>query len=192
MKSRPVAKIFEVIGLAVCITLSAVLLYFMTQRFYWSAYPIAYQDTVLQQSALNHVSPALVFAVIRTESGFDPYAQSSIPARGLMQITEDTFEWIKFKRGYDQDSGYAILFDGNVNIRYGTALLAILLEEFETEQNILCAYHAGRRKAIEWINNPAYAPDGKNIENIPYGDTGRYVEKVLKTKQVYEVLYNLQ
>ena len=40
---------------------------------------------------------AQVYAIIKTESGFKPNALSAVGARGLMQITEETFDWIKTK-----------------------------------------------------------------------------------------------
>ena len=60
--------------------------------FYRSAYPIHYSEIVFRESAYNNLDPSFVFAVIRTESGFDSGAVSVADAKGLMQIIEDTFE----------------------------------------------------------------------------------------------------
>ena len=60
-------------------------------------YPLKYPDYVAAAAAENGVDPLLIYAVIRTESGFDPAAESGVGARGQMQITEVTFDWIKSK-----------------------------------------------------------------------------------------------
>ena len=54
-------------------------------------YPRKYNDLVEQYAAEYDLDPLLVYSFIRTESGFDPGATSSVDARGLMQMTEETF-----------------------------------------------------------------------------------------------------
>jgi soluble lytic murein transglycosylase len=184
-KSGPLSWLF----LIIVITASALLLFGAARQFYRAAYPIKHEEIILRESEKNGRSPALVYAVIRTESGFDPAAVSSVKARGLMQITPDTFEWIRGKLNEDNEIVFEDLYGIEENIRYGTALLGMHLAELGSERNALCAYHAGRSKALEWLRDPACAPDGETIENIPYGDTSRYVEKVLRTKETYEELY---
>ena len=66
-------------------------------------YPLKYTEYVEKEAAANGVDPLLIYAVIRTESGFDPGAESSVGARGLMQITEVTFDWIKSKIAPGED-----------------------------------------------------------------------------------------
>lgn len=175
--------------LALVIVVASTLLHYGYGRYYRAVYPVEYREIVAVESARNSLPQSLVFAVIRTESGFNPSAQSSVQARGLMQITRDTFEWAQFRVREEQELHFDQLFGSELNIRYGTAILSLLLEEFGTESNALCAYHAGWGKTKEWLANPAYAPDGVNITAIPYGDTNRYVKKVMETKAIYETLY---
>ncbi len=66
-------------------------------EYYRAAYPLKYLDEVMSESEASGVSPVLLLAVIRTESSFNPNAQSSVPARGLMQLTQDTFEWVRYR-----------------------------------------------------------------------------------------------
>ena len=54
-------------------------------------YPRKYEQLVEKWAAAYELDPLLVYAFIRTESGFDPQATSSVDARGLMQMTEETF-----------------------------------------------------------------------------------------------------
>lgn len=157
-------------------------------RYYRAAYPAEYRNLVLEQSAETGVAPELLFAVIRTESGFNPSAQSSIPARGLTQITPDTFEWLRYRLGEEQDFDYDDLFDAGISIRYGAELLRILLLEFGSDNNALCAYHAGWGITKKWLEDPAYSKNGE-IVRIPYGDTRVHVEKTLRARDIYEKLY---
>jgi len=60
-------------------------------------YPRKYSQQVEQWAAEYGLDPLLVYAFIRTESGFDPAATSSVDARGLMQMTEETFIWLRSK-----------------------------------------------------------------------------------------------
>lgn len=191
-KKRRANKFTGMLLVVIVVAASIYGIYFSMQRFYHAAYPLKYTDEVEKYSEQNNLPPSLVYAVIRTESGFNPLAQSSIPARGLMQITQDTFEWAQYRISEKNQLHYDDLFDGEINIRYGTAILSLLLEEYETIPNALCAYHAGWGKTREWLNNPEYSPDGKNITVIPYEDTRLYVDKVLQTTAAYNKLYNIQ
>lgn len=183
--------ILDLLLLALAILIAASALRFAWLRYYRAAYPLGYGGFVLEQSEATGVSPALLFAVIRTESGFDPTAESSVPARGLMQITSDTFDWLQFRTGYERDVDYDDLFDPEVNIGYGAELLRLLLLEFGSENNALCAYHAGWGRAKKWLDDPAYSKNGE-IVVIPYGDTRAHVEKALRAREIYQKLYQFE
>ena len=161
------------------------------KAFYQKAYPVQYSYWVEEYADKNDLDPALVYAGIRTESSFRPLAWSSVGARGLMQLTEETFEWVAYRMHDQSGTVYEDMFDPEANIRYGTYLLKDLLAEFGTEANALCAYHAGWGNAKNWLSDPQYSPDGKNIETIPFEDTRGYVKKVLDTKEIYQELYQM-
>ena len=153
-------------------------------------YPLKYTQFVEEQCETYGVDKALVYAVIRTESGFDPEAVSSIGARGLMQITKSTFEWAQMKLGKDfAEDTYDDMFDPETNIKYGTFLLSAFIKEFGSVDNALCAYHAGWGKAKSWLSDPKYSPDGENITNIPFKDTNWYVNKINEVMDKYQSLY---
>lgn len=161
-------------------------------HFYKAAYPLTYLETVEACGKRYDVPPSLVFAVIRTESGFRPEVESSMNARGLMQITEDTFEWARYRLGDTDGVVYEDLFQGEVNIRYGTVILSLLLEEFGTVDNALCAYHAGWGNTTRWLSMEEYSPDGRSVDIIPFEDTRRYVAKVKETRRIYKRLYGIE
>ncbi len=65
-------------------------------------YPRKYEALVEQWADTYDLDPLLVDAFIRTESGFDPQATSTVDARGLMQMTEETFIWLRSKIAPDE------------------------------------------------------------------------------------------
>ena len=71
-------------------------------------YPRKYEQLVDQWAQTYKLDPLLVDAFIRTESGFDPVATSSVDARGLMQMTEETFIWLRSKIAADEDLSFAV------------------------------------------------------------------------------------
>lgn len=153
-----------------------------------STYKIEYQKYVEKYAAENNINKYLVYAVIRTESGFDPNAVSNVGARGLMQIMEDTFEWIKFKCG-DDDTVYFDMFDAETNIKYGCYLLGYLSEEFDNVETVMAAYHAGRGNVNQWLSDKRYSSDGVHLDTIPIPDTAHYVDKITKAVKKYRSLY---
>lgn len=153
------------------------------------AYPKKYAEYVEQYAEKFGVDEHLIYAVIKTESGFQPDAVSSQNAKGLMQITEPTFDWIGTKLGDEAASVHDDLFDPETAIRYGTFLLKYLLNEFEDYNVVLSAYHAGRGITNDWLENPEYSSDGKTLDVIPYSDTEHYVGKVMKSYHRYVSIY---
>ena len=154
-------------------------------------YPLKYTEYVEKEAVANGVDPLLIYAVIRTESGFDPAAESHLGARGLMQLMPDAYDWVRMRWGEPQDSDYEALYDPEVGALYGCRMLRLLLDEFETETNALAAYHGGWGSVKQWLDNPDYSQDGENLTYIPFDDTRAYVEKVLKTMEIYRRLYGL-
>ena len=157
--------------------------------FYREAYPTGYRDIVQREADKNGLPYDLVFSVIRTESGFRPGVESSVGARGLMQLTEETFDWTKSKMEDAGDETYADLFQPEINIRYGCKLLRLLLDEFENEDTAMCAYHAGWGSAKRWLADEEHSADGVSIHSIPFGDTEKYVVKIAHTRGIYRNLY---
>ena len=67
-----------------------------------------------------------------------------------------------------------------------------LLDEFGDTKTALAAYHAGRGRVNEWLSDPRYSSDGKKLDVIPYNDTDFYAEKVLKVRERYCNIYDLE
>lgn len=182
-------KIFKIVSLVLVVALLIFLVVYSRRVYLKNAYPIKYSEYVLKYSKEYNLDPYFVYAVIRTESDFQKNATSSVNARGLMQITEITFDWISGKL-MDKQSAFEDMYNPEVNIKYGTFLLSYLKNELGTNQNILCGYHAGVNKAKEWLNDDQFSSNGEIIETrIPFPDTKAYVNKVMKTYNMYVNLY---
>ena len=107
-----------------------------------------------------------------------------------MQITEETFDWVNSKMPAGEKASYDEIFDPEVNIRYGTYLLSLLLTEFDSAENALTAYHAGWGNVKKWLQDERYSSDGTTLENIPFPTTSDYVDDVLQAQKAYQSLYS--
>lgn len=155
---------------------------------YKQLYPKKYESAVSTWSQQYGVDENLVYAVIKCESGFDPQALSSVGAVGLMQITEDAYDWANFRLGKTGDS-FSSLYDPETNIQYGAYLLSLLQELFGDEKTAVSAYHAGQGNVAQWLTLEEYSADGKTLDDIPFPTTEEYVKRVFEAKAIYEKLY---
>lgn len=160
-------------------------------KFYRTKYPLKYTELVETYAAAYELDPVLVYAVICTESGFDPQAKSSAGAVGLMQMTPDTFDWAQFRERVKEPIDHDRLTDPETNIHYGCATLYHLSQLFSTESSVLAAYNAGMGNVSKWLADPAYSDDGETLHTIPFQETRNYVQKVADAKEMYRALYGL-
>lgn len=154
-------------------------------------YPLAYSEYVEKAAKNYNLDKNLIYAVIRTESSFNPDAGSSAGACGLMQITGDTFETYMNIRGESEKYSPDDLFDPAINIDYGCYILRDHLNTFGDEECAVAAYNAGPNSVLTWLNDSNISTDGKTliVENIPYDETRDYVKKVEDAKRRYKELY---
>ena len=106
------------------------------------------------------LSPALVYAVIKAESGFDEKAISRSGAVGLMQLLPATAEFVCRTEGLEFSPDR--LTEGGYNIKLGCRYLNYLLERFSAEETALAAYNAGEGTVRTWLADERYSADGKS------------------------------
>ncbi len=153
-------------------------------------YPQEYSEFVSQYSQMYDLDEALVYAVIRTESGFRAEVESSAGAVGLMQIMPSTFEYLQSLESDSVEYSEDELKNPEINIKYGTYYLFILLQHYNgSEQLAVAAYNAGLSNVDSWLDDSRYSSDGVTLSDIPFAETKQYVERVENTKAVYESLY---
>ncbi len=145
-----------------------------------------YQTWTARYAKEYNLDHALVWAVIKTESNFDPDARSHKDAIGLMQITEDTLKWAILREGKNADFTAEDLYTPKVNIKYGCLILSLLTEEFQDPNTTLAAYNAGRANVLKWLKDSRYSKDGITLYNTPYSETNDYIQKVNRYRLQYQ------
>ncbi len=148
-----------------------------------AAFPRPYRKTV-RESGLDE---ALVYSVMKAESGFEEDAKSKAGAVGLMQILPATAEFVCELSGIPFEAER--LTEGEYNVRLGCAYLHYLLGKFECEETALCAYNAGEGTVSGWLKDPAYSRDGRTLGKIPYEETAEYVKKIGRYWKFYRFFY---
>ncbi len=151
-----------------------------------SIYPIKYTEYVDKASEDYDLDKALIYAVIRTESKFNPDCESRAGAVGLMQLMPESFRWVQKLRGTSLSDEE--LFDPAVNIDYGCYLLKYFMKHYGDERCAIAAYNAGF-VVSGWLKDSRYSDDGKTLKKIPYAETSKYVDKVEHAKDMYNKLY---
>jgi soluble lytic murein transglycosylase len=134
--------------------------------------------------------PALVHAIIRQESEFDPLAISSANARGLMQLIPSTARLQANRVGitYARD---ALTADPEYNMTLGASHLADLVDDFGGSYVLaIASYNAGAGNTRNWINDWGDPRSSSVdvidwIELIPFSETRNYVQRVMENLQVY-------
>jgi soluble lytic murein transglycosylase len=99
-------------------------------------------EALITEANRNRVEPALVLAVVHTESGYYNFARSSVGALGLMQIMPATGEMLAREAGIPW-TGPEMLFEPELNLRLGTRYLATLHVRYGDWRRALAAYNWG-------------------------------------------------
>lgn len=142
------------------------------------------------QAALNtNVSKSFAMAISRQESAWNPQAQSSANARGLMQLLPSTAKVtaVNAKLPY---AGEADLFKPLNNILLGTAHLAELNAKYPNNRILIAsAYNAGAHRVEKWLAraNGKLEMD-EFVASIPFYETRGYVQNVLTYDFYYQIL----
>lgn len=151
------------------------------------------------------LSPALVYAIIRTESNFNQYAISRSGAVGLMQIMQKTAGKDAYKEltGKEWEPSREYLYNVKNNIELGTTYLHILRHKYLSgiddalshEYCIISAYNGGagtvlrafngdKKRATSRINSLSSSEVYRVLsEEVAFEETRKYLPKVLKYKK---------
>ena len=157
-------------------------------RLYRLLYPLSYADAVLAEAARHDLDPALVAALIRQESLYDPEATSSAGARGLMQMMPEVGKRVAKALDYDLWDP-VLLYQPDVNIELGTAHLRELLDSQGSVVEVLAAYNAGAHRVARWRTKQGGTDPEFLTERIPYVETRDYVRIVQRNRALYRALY---
>lgn len=168
---------------------------------------LEFSSEVLAAARRYDISPTLVYAVIETESSFNPYAVSPAKAYGLMQVVpasagRDVYERIKKQPG---EPSRQQLFQPPFNVDIGTAYLHLLdtvyLARISDSRSrrfaTIAAYNGGAGSALRAFDRDpsqalrrinAMSPEAVYqalIRDHPFAETRRYLEKVTAAERRY-------
>ena len=147
-------------------------------------YPTYYADLVVPESQKNNLDPLVYFALIRQESGFNPWSTSSADARGLGQVMPSTGQGIAQALGvknYLTDQ----LYLPYVSIRFGTWYLAQDMKTFGEPIYALAAYNAGTGRVKQWQRTDLDLA----VEEVNISETSSYISIVYSNWKVYQQVY---
>jgi soluble lytic murein transglycosylase len=182
-----IVKVISLVALFVILITCVIALGYRSVLKY--LYPLKETEIISHYSAEYGLEPSLLYAIVKTESGFDDNAKANANALGLTQITPQTSKWLQTKTGEDLPD--LALLNADTSVKYGALFLRMLIDEFGNTNTAIAAYHAGRGRVNSWLNDPKYSKDGKTLEKIPSQDTSHYVKKVIKAINIYENLYKI-
>jgi soluble lytic murein transglycosylase len=133
--------------------------------------------------------PAMVLALTRQESEFNPLAVSGANARGLMQIVPAYAKDEARKVGLPYKPSW-LTDDPSYNLKLGRGFLDDLVDRFGGSYLLaVAAYNAGPSRAVQWIRDygdPRVDEDPVDfIESIPFSETRNYVQRIMENTQVY-------
>ena len=157
---------------------------------YWDdlalRFPVLFKKTITHYANLQKLDPSSVFGLIRQESVFNQDARSRAGARGLMQIMPATGRRIA-RRLKEKWTSSRVLYEPDVNVRYGTSYLKNLLDQFDRNYALSFAgYNAGEHRVERWLPADKPMPADIWIENIPFKETRDYVKTVLANVSIYQ------
>jgi soluble lytic murein transglycosylase-like protein len=132
--------------------------------------------------------PALIYALARQESNFNPNAISPAGARGLMQIMPATASYVTGDRSLN-GAGVRRLHDPGFSLEVGQRYILYLARHEQVDNDLvrlLAAYNNGPGNLSRWLPVIQHRDDPfLFIESIPVGETRVFVQRVLAYSWIY-------
>jgi soluble lytic murein transglycosylase len=157
---------------------------------YWKlVFPRPYWQQLESDSRANGLDPFLVAALIRQESEFNPDAVSRMNAYGLMQLLPSVGKSLAKKDG-EPNFTTSELLDPSTNLRLGTQDLRKSIDRYNGQlEYALAAYNAGDSPVHQWMSTNNYRDIAEWVESIPYTETRKYVQGILRNRELYREVY---
>jgi soluble lytic murein transglycosylase len=150
--------------------------------------PLRHDDIIRQQAADKGLDPALIAAVIYEESRFRDQT-SHAGARGLMQLTPDTADFIARRSGgirFRQSD----LATPQINIAYGAWFLRYLIDHYDGNETLaIAAYNAGQTNVDGWVERAGGPESFDAARDVPFPETRAYVANVQERRGEYRDHY---
>ena len=151
-------------------------------------YPLHYFKQVENNAGHFKNDAALIMAIIKEESHFNPYAQSGVGAIGLMQLMPETAHEVGERNGYQFNT--TDLFNPEFNVKLGNIYYSQLRNALDNKDiSAVASYNGGIGSVQRWKENLEYTDTDEFVEQIPYDETKNYVYKVMKSYWNYTRVY---
>jgi soluble lytic murein transglycosylase len=147
-------------------------------------YPLAFESVLAPAARAAGLDEALLHALVRRESHFQPEARSGAGAVGLGQLLPRTAARLGVVGDLAADPAPR-LTDPGTNLSLSALYLGLLLDRFGSDAAALAAYNAGPAAPAGWLGARGDASLDEWVENVPYKETRIYLKTVLSTREVY-------
>lgn len=153
------------------------------------SYPMAFRDHLSRISLPESVPIELIYAIMRQESEFQPWATSRVGARGLMQVMPETAREVCSTRKVAAPN-LKQMYRPEISVLHGAWHLEDLMKRLGGRLPLVIgAYNAGPEAVERWMKERPVDPIDVFMEEISYTETRRYVRKVLTNLWTYRRLY---
>jgi soluble lytic murein transglycosylase len=178
-------QVLTLAGMSDAATLTAPL-YFNHVRF-----GLYYQDQVLAAAQAENLDPLLLFSLIRQESLFDGFIQSSAGAVGLTQLMPATAQEVVTNMGWPDQFAQSDLDRPVINIPLGAHYLVQYQQLLDDNlYAMLAAYNGGPGNASAWLSLAPNEPD-LFVEVVRIQETRDYIMQIAENYEIYKQLYSL-
>ncbi|MEZ4379933.1 MAG: transglycosylase SLT domain-containing protein [Nannocystaceae bacterium] len=156
------------------------------------AHPLAFEEVIREGEGAHQVPNLLTFAIMQTESRFDPGATSWAGARGLIQMMPATAKDVAKKAGIsklDPAQLYEPAFNLDLGMRYLGGLVGRFGGSDEVVPLAIPSYNAGPGAVDRWLKKQGDRDYDLFIESIPYDETRKYTQSVMERWMIYRWIY---
>lgn len=154
------------------------------------SHPKKYDKQINNVCAEFKIPKSIFYALVNTESSFNPKAKSPAGAIGLAQILPSTAEYICVKNNIDYLQ--FDLYDAHDNLYIGAMYLRYLFDRFDNIYTSLAAYNAGETIVRSWLKDSRYSYDGICLYDTPYKETNNYIKKIKNSQKIYLNFYKIK
>lgn len=154
-------------------------------------YPLTerYADEIRDVAEQYGIPEVVLWAIVRTESGFTSNLEGKDGGIGLMQLTPDEFAMIQTDILQKEPEDAGLLYDPAKNLASGAAYLSFLYQRYGVWETVFAAFDAGTDEVDAWLADPECVGELGTLENIPDAKTARFVRDVTKARELYAKLY---
>jgi len=153
-------------------------------------YGLYYSDIVIPAAEDEGLDPLFLFSVIRQESLFEGFINSSAGARGLMQFMPETGASVAANYGWPLEFESNDLYRPLVSIKLGASYLASNQRLLDGSlYGALAAYNGGPGNAVAWKQISGDDPD-LFLETVRFEETRNYIRSIYEIYIIYQRLYS--